>query len=575
LLNQAINDNMTDVQVNLILRRVCALHGNSNNDDAAVSVSDTSILQDLLPRDAPVLENFMLLARSLSSWNHPAITTAGSSPAVVSFPALVALLGIAQPSSNRHQRLQLLFYLLADDLAEKCLQTTTAVWLLEVGTQQVLDIDSLIHYQTHGTAFLPTSTDRNAPFVEDPLQPPVSVQARRILELATPTAMKGKTTDLMRRLQMISDGTNDDPYDVDAPSFVTTSIHSESEAMWTLQDFAVWAQDNLEDKMLDVIFHKLLLQGVLPSPFMELDLVRTLWVEWQNGLQQKSINEKPRQIGNLGETTTLCCMDKAWWDQWVSYVGWTFQDDEAIQPQRSRSRPPAISNQRLWDTSRSQHGVKVGLWDDAAYMPPCVWDCLYELYGGGPPILCSVLPIESGGKALHIACPLRGPEPGTTVSPLLNACGLENLGRSAWMSVVIQCVNATPLLRSYLLNDMYEVCGHLNRDNPLGSRGRIIEALANVLKAMRSSKGVYRPAAFGEVVTRVDDQFRVTAPNFVKAFLDFVMEAIHEDANLVRNKPYVEALEEDWIQNNSLEEVESVSWRRYGFASILFCIAAV
>ena len=34
-----------------------------------------------------------------------------------------------------------------------------------------------------------------------------------------------------------------------------------------------------------------------------------------------------------------------------------------------------------------------------------------------------------------------------------------------------------------------------------------------------------------------------------------MLDVLHEDSNKVKKKPYVEALEDDWVKNNNLERV--------------------
>jgi ubiquitin C-terminal hydrolase len=44
--------------------------------------------------------------------------------------------------------------------------------------------------------------------------------------------------------------------------------------------------------------------------------------------------------------------------------------------------------------------------------------------------------------------------------------------------------------------------------------------------------------------------------------LNDLLDALHEDSNKVVNKPYVEALEDGWVESRDLSKVGEESWRR-------------
>jgi ubiquitin C-terminal hydrolase len=45
-------------------------------------------------------------------------------------------------------------------------------------------------------------------------------------------------------------------------------------------------------------------------------------------------------------------------------------------------------------------------------------------------------------------------------------------------------------------------------------------------------------------------------------FLNYLLDVLHEDSNKIKNKPSVEALEDDWVKANSLPRVGEEAWRR-------------
>jgi hypothetical protein len=44
--------------------------------------------------------------------------------------------------------------------------------------------------------------------------------------------------------------------------------------------------------------------------------------------------------------------------------------------------------------------------------------------------------------------------------------------------------------------------------------------------------------------------------------LNDLLDALHEDSNKVVKKPYVEALDDDWVESHPLNCVGEESWRR-------------
>lgn len=148
--------------------------------------------------------------------------------------------------------------------------------------------------------------------------------------------------------------------------------------------------------------------------------------------------------------------------------------------------------------------------------------------------------------------------------PGYGACGPVNLGNTCYVNSAIQCVSYLPLLRAYLLSSQYKATGDLNKDNPIGTGGKLLEEFAELLRLMWSAKvGEKSPSRFRAALGKANEQFSGADQQDSQEFLSFILDVLHEDSNRVRKKPYVEGLEDDWVKQTSLPRVGEEAWRRY------------
>ncbi|KAG7354397.1 ubiquitin carboxyl-terminal hydrolase [Nitzschia inconspicua] len=148
--------------------------------------------------------------------------------------------------------------------------------------------------------------------------------------------------------------------------------------------------------------------------------------------------------------------------------------------------------------------------------------------------------------------------------PGYGACGLLNLGNTCYINSALQCISYFPMLRSYLLSGQYKATGDLNKDNPLGTEGRLLEEFVDLLRVMWSGKlGEKSPRSMRMLIAKLKpDVFAGADQQDAQELLSYVLDALMEDSNRVRKKPYVEGLEDDWVKNVPLHKVGEEAWRR-------------
>ena len=148
--------------------------------------------------------------------------------------------------------------------------------------------------------------------------------------------------------------------------------------------------------------------------------------------------------------------------------------------------------------------------------------------------------------------------------PGFGACGLSNLGNTCYLNSAVQCISYIPLLRAYLISGRFRKRGEVNIDNPLGTGGKVLEELANLEETIWSGKvGVRYPSRFRNQLGRCLSQYSSNDQQDAQEFLNDLLDSLHEDSNKVIKKPYVEALEDKWVDRSDLHQVGEETWRRY------------
>lgn len=148
--------------------------------------------------------------------------------------------------------------------------------------------------------------------------------------------------------------------------------------------------------------------------------------------------------------------------------------------------------------------------------------------------------------------------------PSYGACGLMNLGNTCYANSGWQCMSYLPLLRAYLLSEQFKMNGDINKDNPLGTGGKILEEFSELLHFMWSKNyGSRAPQKFRAFLAKSRSQYSGADQQDAQELLNDMFDMLHEDGNRVKRKSYVEALEDKFIERSELSRVGQEAWRRF------------
>lgn len=145
--------------------------------------------------------------------------------------------------------------------------------------------------------------------------------------------------------------------------------------------------------------------------------------------------------------------------------------------------------------------------------------------------------------------------------------GLRNLGNTCFMNSTIQCLSGTVSLARFFLDGSYR--HSLNRYNSLGTGGVVADGFAALIRTMWQAQLPFvSPTDFREAICRFAPQFRGNEQHDSQEFLSFLMDAIHEDLNVARQRgmkpppPMTKAEEE--AEEALPEPLQSKrAWERY------------
>ncbi|KAJ3116912.1 ubiquitin-specific protease doa4 [Physocladia obscura] len=115
----------------------------------------------------------------------------------------------------------------------------------------------------------------------------------------------------------------------------------------------------------------------------------------------------------------------------------------------------------------------------------------------------------------------------------IGVVGLKNLGNSCYMNSTLQCLSGTVPLARYFLGGNYR--RGINRSNPMGTKGALVEEFSQVIKSMWSGQeSIVTPSQLKEKIGEFNEQFKGSEQHDSQEFLSFLLDSVHEDLNIAR-----------------------------------------
>lgn len=144
--------------------------------------------------------------------------------------------------------------------------------------------------------------------------------------------------------------------------------------------------------------------------------------------------------------------------------------------------------------------------------------------------------------------------------------GLSNLGNTCFMNATLQCFASVEPLVKYYTQDIF--MRDMNVNNILGTGGKLAKAFSDVLKDLLSSSsnssgwmGAVSPREFKYVLGQFASQFIGYDQHDCQELATYLLDALHEDCNLIEKKPYVEKPEKKESETDA--DAAEIAWKAH------------
>ena len=139
-------------------------------------------------------------------------------------------------------------------------------------------------------------------------------------------------------------------------------------------------------------------------------------------------------------------------------------------------------------------------------------------------------------------------------------CGLSNIGNTCFMNSMLQCLSNAETLTTYFLSKQFK--RDINEDNILGTQGEMASKYFKLMKKMWYGKeSSVMPSELKYLIGRIQPQFRGYRQHDAQELCIFLLDALHEDLNMIKKKPYIE--EKDPLPGTPEVEIAETAWCDY------------
>jgi ubiquitin carboxyl-terminal hydrolase 4/11/15 len=133
--------------------------------------------------------------------------------------------------------------------------------------------------------------------------------------------------------------------------------------------------------------------------------------------------------------------------------------------------------------------------------------------------------------------------------------GLTNLGNTCYMNSALQCLRSVEELSMYFMSNKWK--SEINASNPIGHGGSIAKAYAGVVNSIYNTEGTstFSPKHFKQMLGKANNLFSGYGQQDSQEFVSWLVDALSEDLNRIKTKPYTQNPDSD---DNTVHDPEEI-----------------